>query len=910
MSETLHFLLVPDASAGRRVRRAVAEGGARLNVVVGTWTDLAARTRDAFLVLEPDTGWEESVREAVAATPAAFWTRSCQTDPEGTIGEVRGMFLSLLRGLGPGKTLARRDIPGLSPRGRRHFADLVDLSSRLGDRLPDDLERLRRILEAPADRLIRPIRVYRLPELPDLSPWQRALLEKLDVCLAGDPDPVLQSTLERSLAAPSLADGCSALAHLQRRLFSTEGRPVPPDASLQWIGARDELEEVEMAAGMIQGMLDADPSLRPAQVGLLLDGSRFRDWACAEVFRRAGLPLSGLRPSDDERNLGGEAVFNFLATRRRPAPAMALASLYASPLMPWPAVTGNRLASNVMAGDFDAQPASPLPRPARRMLTLIREEPGTPPDLLRQLRSFSEGLSTDERLAGHTLVARTTLLQVTGILEKVLPGSEIPWPEILRSVPQAPQPTGQPEEPTREGVAVMYEDEEPWRPVRVLLILGFAEGHFPAGARSSPVFDRADLAAIRDRGEIDLLTEDDVIVRNRERFRRQLCMASDRCLFFTPLKDLAGKPRSVSGSAAFMVRLLEGVDTPEALLRVPERERDRMKITGLALAPPAVGIPPRESDLSDPDLGRDLLTDRDGQARTESPTRLERMLVSPLAWLLQRLDALPRDWAPEQSDPRTGGSIAHEVFEHLFSPGKPLPSAAEIDQAVPTLFSRALLMHAPFLNRAEWSVERRKLEADIGQAAEAWRDILQAAGARVAGAELTLEGEFAGVPVKGRADLVLELPDGQLFVVDYKKSGSRRRRKAMESGYDLQATLYRRMLQTGGAGSRDVGPITEKNHSGNPPGLLYYLMDSREGLADRSIDHPDIKIVEGNLSGRAEGELQERIEELRHGMLRLNRAADLTRFDQAGVGLYCLQDSPLIARFTLPEDEAAGGEPS
>jgi hypothetical protein len=41
----IHFLLTPDRSSARRVRRMVAENSPRLGVMVGTWTELVEQVR-------------------------------------------------------------------------------------------------------------------------------------------------------------------------------------------------------------------------------------------------------------------------------------------------------------------------------------------------------------------------------------------------------------------------------------------------------------------------------------------------------------------------------------------------------------------------------------------------------------------------------------------------------------------------------------------------------------------------------------------------------------------------------------------------------------------------------------------------------------------------------------------------
>lgn len=65
--------------------------------------------------------------------------------------------------------------------------------------------------------------------------------------------------------------------------------------------------------------------------------------------------------------------------------------------------------------------------------------------------------------------------------------------------------------------------------------------------------------------------------------------------------------------------------------------------------------------------GHDLLSLRrrdDGTAKPQSPSRLETLLVSPLAWLLAEVGAEDMSWATEELDVLARGNIAHDVFEH------------------------------------------------------------------------------------------------------------------------------------------------------------------------------------------------------------------------------------------------------
>jgi hypothetical protein len=48
--------------------------------------------------------------------------------------------------------------------------------------------------------------------------------------------------------------------------------------------------------------------------------------------------------------------------------------------------------------------------------------------------------------------------------------------------------------------------------------------------------------------------------------------------------------------------------------------------------------------------------------------------------------------------------------------------------------------------------------------------------------EIRLKGQAHGMEIAGRADCILQLPDGALMIVDHKKSGTASRRRRMETG--------------------------------------------------------------------------------------------------------------------------------
>jgi len=226
-------------------------------------------------------------------------------------------------------------------------------------------------------------------------------------------------------------------------------------------------------------------------------------------------------------------------------------------------------------------------------------------------------------------------------------------------------------------------------------------------------------------------------------------------------------------------------ETEELILHL-EQDEEREKARGLPDITDRTPLPPRSLQPTE-DLvfeGENLLEiskDKDGALKLESPSRLDTLLVSPLAWLLERLNVKAREWRPETLDVMTMGTLAHAVFEHLFTT-EGILDAEEIYKQVPVQLEAAIRRHCPFMLLDEWKIERENLTQSVLKAASEWAIILESAQARVVATEISLKGNLDGLPIHGNADLLLELPGNRMMVVDYKKSGSSGRRDRMEAG--------------------------------------------------------------------------------------------------------------------------------
>ncbi len=934
--QVLKFLLVPDVAAARRVRRLIVARGACSGVVVGTWPELLEWARRAYLVAGASSDWDEMFEAALGGVAGAFWTDSFRVSPAETSRAVESALTQLHCAADPGAAIDVRGLDKLPERPRRHLNDLLRLTQSLAGRLPDALASIRELLSAPAGDALHSIAVYCANDVPLLTRWQLELVAKLnrdagvETTGGGSGDEFgkapamaprgagakggvggaeLAAILTRVLDSVSGLDDGSALGVLKSRLFTDKESKVKPDDSVQWLGVRDFLQEAEVAAGMVQILLADDPALAPADIGLLIPDSFEYVVAIDDAFKLAGCALAGLPVAHWRRDLGREAVFYFLYCRRKPAPAMALAACLSSPLMPWPREEGAVLAQTVMDGDYRLRAPESMGTAARAVLSLLAGGDSEAKTLASAVREFVEQLDGGNTFAGQVHQARVAAEQICGALES---DAGIDWARLRRAVSPGFIPSGEDPDFNLEGVTLWRESQEPWRPVRCLIVLGFSQGRYPAPVGTSTVFSADDILAIRKHIGLLLSVPSEELARRRLRFKRQLRAVADSVTFLVPRRDLDGAAQSPAETLVFMHQLFSGPQSAEDRIIDLDAAGERARVRHLALADSQPPRPPRDLAADDLHFDCDLLSlrrDAQGRDKPESPSSLETLMVSRLAWLLRRLDAQPLQWAPESADVMLLGSLAHKVFEGLFRPGAELPGRDAVAEHTDALLDEAITRLAPFLRASQWQVERRNLMEGTARAARVWRDVLEQLGAEVLAGEEWLQGAWSGIAIHGQADLILGLPGDRLLVVDYKRSKSNSRRPRMEKGYDSQANLYRAMLESGGSRNNDGEILAAKIRSASRTGIVYYMLNDQVSLSDtRPVGSENIsgwQALEGDLAGNAMKLIAQRIAEVRDGHVYLNREGDALFFEkQAGVKPYALEDSPLIALFSLPDDMA------
>lgn len=904
----IHFLLTPDRSSSRLVRRMVAEKASRLGVIAGTWTEFVESALKAYLLPDPDDSWNDKLADAAASMKDAFWAKSLVVASDETLASIGATLAMLIEGAGPARKVEPDTKKLLPERARKHLADLAKLHENMGDVLPARLTAIKTLLNAGKADAVRAIVIYRVENLPSLSPWQTALIDKIEQDFPQTKDIGLESLLNQALVPALAHKRPKSLAAIQDNLFKPSVEQVKLDDSVQWFAVRDHLEEAEIAVGIVQTLMK-EQKLKPVDIGLLVPSDTLYADAIRETFALAGIPVSGLDANRRVRDLGREAVLNFLITRRWPAPVMALAALYSNPLMPWNAKTGIGLANEVMDGRFDPRLPKDASQHARKMADLIKKrDPLTPPDLARELRDFGDLINDSEVLEEHQIRAQDLLLELAALLPKT---GEIPWKKLLAQSAPSSFSIRSDEILSREGVTVFSEKEEPWRQVAFLIVFGFSSGRYPAGTGTSPVFFESDFRLLKEKLNYDIESGADEVLSARKLFQRQLLSATASITFLIPRRDAVGNELHPSDTLPFMAQIFaspkgKGALEAGSLILELDTEEGRAGARWLAFAKSAKANQPWDPSVNDLKLNRNLLTtirvDNEGKPRPESPSALETLMVSPLGWLFSRAGLVPSEWEPEKLDSALKGTIAHHMLEHFFNVGRAIPTAAEIRRDFSRRFSLAIRDEAPFLESPEWSLEKRHLEREVLDAALWWRERLIQFGATVLGAEAKLNGKYDGVALTGKTDLLMQVSGGQLFVVDYKKTSSKTYRTMMQEGYAIQVALYRKMLETGSYADSENKALAAALAKKREIGVLYALLNDRKVLTDSSgwlgAGQQDVTEMGQEIAVKGLDLLSERFKELRNGIVKLNKETDEKLFEEAGItAKYALDKSPLVRLF-------------
>ena len=276
----------------------------------------------------------------------------------------------------------------------------------------------------------------------------------------------------------------------------------------------------------------------------------------------------------------------------------------------------------------------------------------------------------------------------------------------------------------------------------------------------------------------------------------------------------------------------------------------------------------------------------------ESPTSLESLFYYPHRWFMrQKLKITPVHLYAVAPDYRLLGNLAHRFFEFLFR-----EDCLNWDRKKLSSFQAALL---PDLLRREGSTlllygrepERDMFVKKLENAAWALITQLRQNSWEVIGTEQKLEGTISGVPVVGKADLLLRRND-ELGIIDLKWSGASRRKDLIRSREDLQLVLYAHLLR-----KENVWPHT-----------AYFILENgqliarnTEGFAEATVpgSPADHRTINDQILEQMEKTLVWRLEQLSRGEVEMRTESTAVYLDDhyGALSLDMLEMKQESARF-------------
>lgn len=276
----------------------------------------------------------------------------------------------------------------------------------------------------------------------------------------------------------------------------------------------------------------------------------------------------------------------------------------------------------------------------------------------------------------------------------------------------------------------------------------------------------------------------------------------------------------------------------------------------------------------------------------ETPTNLEALFYYPHRWFFRKkLQLAPVQLYAVAPDRRLLGNLAHRFFE-LFFNEKPqqwdkqmvldfvsatLPGLLEKEGATLLLYGR--------------EPERKLFQRKLQHAAWALLSLIRQNGWDLLGTELDLEGTFCGIPVKGKADLVLQRGE-EKAILDLKWSGASHRKNLIRSEEDLQLVLYGELLRKNGPWPHSAYFILEQGQ---------LIARNTEGFKEATVPGQAANHQEVNLRilERMQRTFEWRMEQVRSGKIELRRAQNAEELDALyeSIMLHLLEMKKEDARF-------------
>ncbi|WP_029407284.1 PD-(D/E)XK nuclease family protein [Thiomicrorhabdus sp. Milos-T2] len=872
----IDFVLVPDGLSGSFVRNKLAKS--RLNgVKVGNFSALLETLKSLWVFDVSDNDWDKKLLESALMMDSAFWSQSISVDEQSVIHHLDKSLKHMLSALPLNASFSKIKKP--ESKSERYFNDLVDLHKKMQRIRPLNQEVAKKWLNQVNGLSLDTINLYLNTELFQFDTWQHEVINELS-------KNAEELTQNQSLILDVLENTSneyeSKFSPLKNSLFTSKD-PIDIPNGFNGLKPRDDLEACEVVASMIQKAIKNDISFDEIAV-VYPSGTNYPIWL-AKVFQQAGISVSNLPSQQTVFDWQTALLRDLVLLQAQNTPPMARMSVLSNPLMPW---RNHKSRISIIENELDDNVRAVANEISEGFIDLLEQKTKDSNETIQWLTEIAKHFKPLNELGLTNERFNDKLKQLESWFELYAKDSFVEQCQKLLNQLQAHSINLSSEKNHYlNAVTVLASNEVLLKPVKHLFIIGFNQGHYSSNASalaSKTVLNNQAWSLLGKKVGLDLNSFEQKVDFDQYQLKELLGKAQESLTILASQQDFEGGRLHLSETAldvALCFMPPEKVDPDSLFETLPKANHPLLEFA-------EVIIPEHASiNIEDLDLKTNILnlhTDEDGNQRSESPSSFETMMVSPLAWLLDRQGIKDKGWNVQELDVMLQGTVAHKVFE-LF---KEKQDKAFSDSLYNQLFQQAVTKEASFLLESEWRLELVQLKQQVKPAFEKFIRWSSQTGWRIAEVEQRFSGEIWGTPVKGFADAILK-KETSVLVLDYKKSKSKDRLTRLSRGFDLQTYIYRELYQQQ-YGQTEI-------HSG------YYNLNDQVMVLDQiqAVDS-DIKVVAPDISieeqsVKARNLVQNRLSQLQSGQVELNSNQDQANWEKEGIKAYALKDNPVVTRF-------------
>jgi len=881
----IDFVLMPDGLSANYVRNSLAKYNLN-GVKVGNFSALLEALQSLWVLDGVNNDWDDKLQEQALLMPAAFWVKSIKVDEVSVIKQLDKSLKHILSSLPLNGSLSKIENP--ANKSETYFNDLVELHQNMQGTRPLSQQMAKEWFTNANNPSLDTINLYYCADLFHFDFWQQEIIDRLSE--NSKYNSVNHSMIFNVLDEIS-KETESEFTSLKNRLFTSQS-PMAMPSDLKCLKPRDDVEACEVVASMIQKATSQGVGFDEIAVVYPV-GTHYPIWL-SKVFKQAGINVSNLSTHQPVFDWQTVLLRDLVVLQTHNTPPMARMSVLSNPLMPW---RSHKSRISIIERALEDKVRAVADEISEGLMDLLQQKTDNANQMIQWLKTVAthlkplneQGLTT-ERLndklkqleTWFELYANDTFAeQCQKVLNQLQP----------HSLNLSSEKTH-----TLNAVTVLASNEVLLKPVKHLFVLGFNQGHYSSNASnmaSQTVLNNQAWLLLGEQVGFDLNTFEKKVCFDQNQLKALLGQTLESLTILASQQDFEGGRLHLSETAldlALCFMAPEKVD-PDALFEaLPKSNHPLLEFEEIII--PELG----SRIIGDIDLKTNILglhTDEDGNQRPESPSSFETMMVSPLAWLLERQGLKDKGWQVQELDVMLQGTVAHKVFE-LF---KNKQTEAFSDSLYNQLFHQAVTKEAPFLLEPEWRLELIQLKQQVKPAFEKFVTWLSKTGWQIAEVEQRFTGQIWGVPVKGFADAILT-KEKSVLVLDYKKSKSKDRLTRLSHGFDLQTYIYRELYQQ----EHGQTDINSGYYNLNDQVMVFDQIQTVD--SDIKVVAPEISIEEQSVEAR--NLVQQRLSQLKSGQVELNTNQDKVNWEKEGIKAYALKDNPVVTRFmNVAEDEQA-----